>query len=63
MTMTGGASLGPCLERLVETFNAIPIKESSGVEEDDRKGAYDDHHRQIDIAPGLLCRSDIRNAT
>src|SRR5207253_9026073 len=60
VTVTSSASLGPCLKCQIQTFNAAPVKESSRIEKDDGKSAYDHDHGEIDPAPGLLCRLGVR---
>ena len=62
MAVTGRASLGPRLERLIQPFNATPVKESPRIEKYDRGSAHTDDHCEIDPMPCLLCRLGIWNA-
>ena len=62
MAVARSASLGPCLKRQIQTFDTVPVKECSRIEEDDGKSACDHDHGEIDPAPGLLRRLGIRNA-
>ena len=61
MAVPSGASLGPRLERQIQTFDTIPVKESSRIEKYDPGGADNKDHSKIDPTPSLLRRFGIRN--
>ena len=62
MAVTGSTGFSPRLERQIQTFDAIPVKESSRIEKYDRGCADKYDHSQVDPAPGLPGALGIRNA-
>ena len=63
MAVTRSASLGPSFKCQIQAFDAAPVKERSRIEKHDSKSAYEYDHGEIDPAPSLLCRLDVRHAT